>query len=151
MDKEQFIAHLDQAFDRLEKKQKALQEGYRLGEYEDFALDLENRRMVFSAPDGRTLAFDIMVIGSFAPEAGSFLWGWADGTLTPEVRENAEKLKGLTVVTGMDLFSQDRLESDENMSVELAVLSVDLTGALGLYRVPGDSFQRYLGLMEVVG
>ena len=150
MDKDDFIKYLDGAFEDLQVKQKALQDNYQLDTYEEYALDLDNRRLIFSSTSGNRIVFDFLVIGSFAPSAGSFLWGWADGTLGLETRQNAEKLKALSVVTGLEIFQQDRVDSDENMAVELSVLSINLVEALGLYRIPGEDYHRFLALLEVI-
>lgn len=151
MNQEEFTRHLDRAFDKLQEKQTRLKEIHHLDTFEDFALDLSSRRLIFQSPKGETLVFEVSVIGSWAKEPQSYLWGWADGSLEPDVQRDSEKFKGLAVVTGLDLFQQDRLDADENMAVELSVLGVDLIEAQGLYRIPGETFDRYLALVKVIG
>ena len=151
MDDETFAAYLDKAFTALQEKQGTLQTEYNLGSFEEYALDVDNRRIIFSGNATGRLVFDVLVIGSWAVETSTFLWGWADGTLPLEVRKHSERIKALYAITGIEIFQKDRFDADEAMALELSAMAVDVTGSLGFYRVPGDGFFRYLALEKVLG
>jgi hypothetical protein len=96
---------------------------------------------------------DVVDISSFAANSSTWMWGWANQTLLPPLRERSRALLGLRDLTGFDLFGHDhafKIE-DEAMAWDLAALSVLHLGALGCYRVPASSgpMASFLAIMSV--
>ena len=154
MDDAQFQQFLDLAHGELERKQEALKKTFGLGSFPRWRFDQPTQSLrFFDRDDALVVEADVIDIGSFSTKSSTWKWAWSNDSVLPALRQRADPLRGLTDITGFEVFSQDSaFEIDgESMAWELAALSVKHLGAAGCYRAPSSSrpLLTFLAIMEI--
>ena len=105
MTKEQYRKFVMRASDELDEKQNALMIDYDIGTgaFVDYFCDQTTGTLQFLDEHKRVglEATIIIPIGSFSAKTNTWLWGWANQSILPELRAKAEKLKDLEKITGV--------------------------------------------------
>ena len=94
------------------------------------------------------LEFDIVCIGSWAHKKETWMWSWANASMTDECRKDSELLKGLKVRTGYDIFEMEGLKCNELLAYELVAMSIKQLNAIGMYRIPGETSHLFVALIR---
>jgi hypothetical protein len=141
MTDEEFERFVQGAIAELSRKQDRLTAEFGLGGYARWDLDEEAETLAFFDATGRkALRAEVIQIGSYASNRGTWKWGWSNDSVLPHVRKKAEPLKELAVVTGFHMFAEAAAMSvDEHLAWELAAISARHLDALGVYRAPSSS------------
>lgn len=75
------------------------------------------------------------IIGTYAPESATFLWGWANEHVDPRCTRAVVALREWArTVPGMRVLLRPSLPCEEGFSVKLARLAAVRMGARGVYR-----------------
>lgn len=151
MTDDQFDAFIGTCADELTAKQDKLEREHGLGLHDRWAYDVSTGILSFTDKAGVTaLRARTTQIGSFAPEAGTFLWAWANESVPQEPRDKSERLQGLADITGIDVFRSEGLEIDEEMAWQIAAMSVHHLNAIGCYRGPANELDVFLAIDEIL-
>ncbi len=142
MTDDEFQEFLDSANAELRLKQAELKDKFGLGsasrwQYEQSTGNLQ----FFDENDRLTVEADVVDLGSYSAKSNTWKWAWSNDTVLPWLRQRAEKLKELEVVTGIALFGfENAFDVDgEAMAWELAAMSVKHLDAVGCYRAPSSN------------
>jgi hypothetical protein len=146
----EFESYLAEKVAALKSKQGYLQSEFGLSSYERFWVDYEKEELSFFDGDVLKLKFEITEVGSHVAEKESWKWAWANSHLPAHVRKKAERLKGLTQKTNLEVFSNETCEIDEPMAWEFAALACDYLGALGVYSIPHKNLRAYVLLDKLI-
>jgi hypothetical protein len=141
MTDEEFEDFLSAAVEELSEKQKQLEIRHGFGSYARWHFDQATERLdLFDDAGVKQIEARVVAIGSYASDSKTWRWAWANESILPALRREAEGLKELGTVTGLGLFeTQEAFEiEDESMAWELAALGVRHLGALGAYRAPSS-------------
>lgn len=141
MTEEQFQSFIESSMAELQSKQNHLQEAFLLGEWPRWWFDQEREVIQFlDEHNSVAVEADTINIGSFAPSSNSWKWAWSNQSVLPALREKSERIKQLSDVTGIELFSfENPFDADEHMAWELAAMAVKQLQAEGLYRAPSSN------------
>jgi hypothetical protein len=141
MTDQEFERFVQAAILELSQKQDWLTAEYGLGGYARWDLDEETGTLAFFDAGGRkTVRADVIPIGSYASNAGTWQWAWSNQSILPDARKKAEPLKELAAVTGFPMFAEGAAISvDEHMAWELAAVGARHLDAVGVYRAPSSS------------
>ena len=138
----EFEAFVDNALDELEEKQHLLDAGYRLVDAGRWWFEQSTGKLqFFDHNDLLSSEADVMHIGSYSPKSNTWNWAWGNASVLPWLREKAEKLKELEVITSIELFSYENpftVES-ESMAWELAAMSIQHLQAKGCYKTTSSN------------
>ena len=141
MTDEEFDKFLSEAVDELHEKQDILQKEYGLGKFSRWWFEQNSAKLqFFNEQDTVCLEANVIHIGSFSPKSNTWKWAWSNDSILPWLRQRAEKLKELEVITEFDLFNQEstfEIEG-ESMAWELAAMSVKHLSSIGCYRAPSS-------------
>lgn len=139
MNDDEFEQFVQDASEELEQKQDALTKQYRLGKWEDFLYDAPSGRLQFKDKSGTVkVQAETISLGSHSKKSDTWQWAWANKSLPAGVRKQAEEVKQLFKLTGMDVFKQPTIEIDEGMAWELVAMCVKHLAAQGCYSMPAD-------------
>jgi hypothetical protein len=145
----EFDAFLDNCYQALQSKQSLLLKKYRVGKFEDYWFDQETESLQFKNAGKVKLEFTIVPIGSWSAKSHSWMWAWANRSLTDSLRSQSEVIKGLAAHTGYGIFENEAFEAEESMAHELTAMAVFHLNALGMYIVPSGDLKTFLALMKV--
>lgn len=148
MTDEEFEKYLQESMDEMEEKQENLKKRYRIGHLERFEVDYEVSELSFFDRGKKKVTAKIIPVASHVPEKRNLQWGWANKKFPQEVREKAAVTKQLRELTGFELFTNERVECDEDMAWEINAMACKFMGAIGIYRIPHGSVNMYVVLTE---
>ena len=154
MTEEEFYEFLDAALAALEAKQAHLQAEYRMGSQTRWWFDQAAGVLKFFDDPQQKIDLEarVVVLGTFAPEAHSWKWGWANATLSDAQRQASSGLKALAGTTSVDFFAEEaEFVVETGMEWELAAMAVAHLNLLGVYRAPSaiGKHMTFLGILEV--
>lgn len=145
----EFEKFLDICYGELENKQELLFSQYNLGEYDEYWYDQATESIQFKEAGKVRLVFTIVPIGSWSGKSNTWMWAWANQSITDELRSQSAKIKDLANYTGYDIFVQEGFNADEVMAHELTSMAVHYLNALGMYIVPSDTLKSFLALIRL--
>ena len=137
MNESQFEEFLSGAVEAVQAKNDLLEQRHGIGHFARWDHEGDSDQLTFSNPnDAHVLVAETTDIGSYSLKTKTWLWAWANESLTDAAREKAAELKKLFDVTGMRVFSDPHFDCDEYLAWELAAASVQQLGGVGCYRGP---------------
>lgn len=148
MTDEQFDEFVDTCYEDFETKQNKMYEEYNIGTFSDYWFDQVSKVLQFKNSDIVELEFDIVCIGSWAHKKETWMWSWANISMTDECRKDSELLKELKVRTGSNIFEMEGLKCNEVMAYELVAMSLNQLNAIGMYRIPGETSHLFVALIR---
>ncbi|MDD2376130.1 MAG: hypothetical protein PHD15_00510 [Clostridia bacterium] len=148
-DKE-FDQFLDKCYKELENKQALLFSDYDLGKYDEFWYDQTTESIQFKKAGKVESEFIIIPIGSWSSKSNSWMWAWANTSITDELKLKSIKLKELAEYTGLKIFDKEAFEADEYRAHELTSIAVHYLNALGMYIVPSNNLKSFLALVRLI-
>ena len=148
-DLEEFNDFTDDCCKELENKQNALINDFDLIKYDAYWFDQSSESIQFKKDGEVGLEFIVVPIGSWSSASNSWMWAWANDSITEELRLKAEEIKELSELTGYDIFETEAFEADEDFAHELTAIAIHHLDALGMYIVPLDNhLKTFLALIE---
>jgi hypothetical protein len=150
MTDEEFDAFVAESVEALEKKQEKLQEEFGLGSHADYLFDQATGTLEFKGSSGVVqVRAQVVPIGSFSERSETWQWAWANESLLPELRGQAEQCRGLETATGFGVFGQPVVKADPEMPWELAAMAVRQLDAHGCYRAPISAGALFLAIRDI--
>ena len=151
MTDDEFQKFLERSMSEIHRKQDLLSSGYGLGTFAAFWFDQAKGTLEFRDHLGRTqLLASVVPIGSHSVRSNTWMWAWANPSILPPLRKQAEALRELATETGVAAFEQPTIAVTANeMPWELAAFAVHRLGALGAYKAPGRDSDLYLAILAV--
>ncbi|HMU67913.1 MAG TPA: hypothetical protein PKE57_12225, partial [Cellvibrionaceae bacterium] len=151
---EAFYAFIDTCLAELEAKQATLLARYNMGRQARWWFDpATNQLALYNDPKAKIdLRAQVVVLGSFAPEESTWLWGFANKTLQPAQQAASQPVQALAERFGVEDFKQsEAFEIDPGMAWELAAMACHSLDLLGVYRTSGslNQHQWFLGLISI--
>lgn len=143
----QFNNYLNDCYDKLETKQYKLLQKYEIGKFEEYWYSQEDCILQFKTDHQVELEFNCIFIGSWSSNSNTWMWSWANESMTDNVRQTSTVLKELQQITGSNVFTTPYFECDEAMAHELTALSVEHLNAKGMYISPGEKSHLFIAIM----
>lgn len=156
MNDDHFDRFLRSAVEELKEKQQQLETEHGIGSFARWAVDTHVGLLeMYDGDDRKVCEADVICIGCYAGNSGTWTWAWSNDALLPVQREKSRLLRALGALTGIDLFVSEKAFAidDEPMAWELAAISVKYLNALGVYRAAqgqSNSFLALTGLRRIV-
>jgi hypothetical protein len=137
MNEAQFEEFIARCVASAQQKNDALDAKHGLHSFTRWDDDTDRQILLFTNPgEADALEAKVTPIGSYSLKTQTWLWAWANESLTEDARQKASKLKNLSDRTGMRVFVDAHVDCDEYLAWELAAAAVDELGSLGCYREP---------------
>lgn len=154
MTDQEFETFLDTSVAALRQKQGALEPDFGFGTHARWHFDQAAGTLaLFDVSDRKLLEADVVDLGSYAVNSGSWMWAWANESVSPSLRDRAAALKELADLTGVALFASIapfKLDS-ESMAWDIAAMCVRHLGALGVYKAasPSGTMATFLAIRTI--
>lgn len=146
----QFDEYLDYCYENLEKKQDILLKEYGIGEFQEYWYDQESSKIQFKSDGKVVLEFIVVFIGSWSGKRNTWMWAWANNSMTNETKDLSSVLKELKSITGFGIFTKEYFDCDEAMAHELTAFSVEHLKARGMYISPDGKSKLFMALMHPI-
>jgi hypothetical protein len=147
MNEAQFEEFIARCVSDAQRKNGARDAEYGIHSFARWDDDGDRELLVFSNPgEPEVLEARRTNVGSYSLQSQTWLWAWANESLTEAAREKASKLKRLAARTGMRVFSDPYVPCDEYLAWELAAAAVDELGSLGCYREPAGHLWIFVAI-----
>jgi hypothetical protein len=125
-------------------------QAWRLGEEQSWSIDLNHGQILFSFADGTMALAPVQIVGTFNAENDSFMWGWSQTSLLPEVQKNAALVKAFGKKHRSTEFTRKKVYCSEQRAWEYTALAMRLGQAKGAYRAAtNDNTFVYMNFGEV--
>lgn len=129
-------------------KQARAVEQWGIGSAERWSADLAAGTIAFEFAD-HVIVGEAELLGTYALNPGTWLWGWANGSV-PESRTGASReVRALASRPGLAVLAEPRLDIPADMADDLANIAVAAAGLDGWYRGPSTATRVYLGFRNL--
>ncbi|WP_425404650.1 DUF6882 domain-containing protein [Hwanghaeella sp.] len=146
---EQWESFLSEAFSELKRKQTILGTEYGFGNHERWDLDQKNRAILFSNDGSLSLRANFDAVGSISTTAGTWLWSWANPSLTADTYENMLVVREFGETRKIRPLILPEWPGDETDGWEMTAVAVKLLDSQGAYRIPIQSGAFFVSLYNV--
>lgn len=149
MSEQEYREFSDECWKELSAKQDILIADYNIKDHDRYEVD-QSLEIIQLKKDNVVLCeFKIIIIGSWSPVEKSWMWAWANNSITASLRTKAIKLMELENLTNDYLFGIESFEADEDLTLRLSAMALHHLDGLGLYVGELGNLYVYLILMEV--
>ncbi|MGN8551651.1 UNVERIFIED_CONTAM: hypothetical protein OHV15_03580 [Microbacterium sp. SLM126] len=132
----------------LSKQQRAAEQ-WGLGTADRWSADLASGTLSFEFPD-RVVGGRVQLLGTYAITAGTWLWGWANGSVPESVTVASLEVKAIATRPGLQLLQDAKLQIPAGFADDLANVAVEVAGLDGWYRAPSPTNYAYLGFSDLM-
>ncbi|MBA2937418.1 hypothetical protein HZF08_03810 [Paenibacillus sp. CGMCC 1.16610] len=146
----QFDEYLELCYENLQKKQEILLTEYGLGNFQEYWYDQETSKIQFKNEGKVMLEFSVVFIGSWSSESNTWMWAWANNSMTDQTRAQSSALKEIESITGIGIFTKQCFNCDEAMAHELTAFSVEHLKANGMYISPDGKSHVFMALKHPI-
>lgn len=149
MDRADLRQFLDRCVEELRRKNQALEFDYGIDAPGRWEHDFDSGLLKFSRPDGTVFAqAETTDIGSFSTNSRTWMWAWANASLSDEARNRAASLESFAEALG---FGEPHFPCDEETAWSLAAAAVECFQAQGCYRAPSGHLWCFLSIDQIRG
>ena len=139
MDSTQFSKFQHEAVHELMSLNEACEKEFHIGSWSRWDYDLERQTLTFSQEGLPRVEASIQVVGTTSISGGTWLWGWANDSLPPNVISAIEKVRAFGDAEDLTELTKADLPDDEYLGWEMTAIAAKLLGAKGAYRCPDDN------------
>ena len=147
MTDEEFEKYMNLCFQEIGTRQNELLEQYGLQNYKDFYYSQTTGTLQFKTEGKVGIEFEVIQIGSWSSISGSWMWAWANESVTDQ---KSVKIKELAEITGYDIFSLEAFEAKESTAHQLTAISAYYLDAIGYYIAPFGELKSFMALIKVI-
>ena len=143
------ISYLDDCYKVLEEKQAALIEKYQIDSFDMFDFDMLKGTIEFKQGSTTMVTANFIPVGSFIEDQKTWMWAWANGGVTGEIRQKAESIKVLDAKTNNDVFNTETVSADEGIVWEIAAMACDHYQGQGVFAAPVEGLLIFIVLDNI--
>jgi len=124
----------DRAMEELRLKTEAHMGTWPLVE-SDWSVDQDEGVIEFTTDEVAAVA-PVQIIGTYNVADETWLWGWANSSIVPELQRDSLRLQESAVELGFPWLAEPRIACSEDEAWELTAVACHLCGGQGAYRGP---------------
>src|ERR1700682_2700315 len=141
MDPEQFSAYRHEAIHQLMKLNDECKDVYGITTWPRWDYDLEAGTLTFSENNIPKVIATIHVVGTTSISGGTWMWAWANESLTAKVTVASEMVRAFGYAENLTELTHECLPDDEHLGWEMTAIAAKLLRSIGGYRCPdGNGF-----------
>ena len=130
-------------------RQDELKDMYGLSDFERYDWDQDEGTIVFSSGGVPGLLARIHFVGSVSAKTGTWLWAWANTSLSDKVTERIHEVRKYGQRHRLAPLVEHYWSADEMGGWEMTSVSAYLLKAQGAYRSPSDTGFTFMVLTDV--
>ena len=133
----------------LQAKQDALAERFELWRHARWDWNQDRAEIVFSNDGVPAVVATVAFVGSLSTRSGTWLWSWANDSLTPAVVGAMARVRDYGEALDRPHLAVPLWPADEHDGWAMTAVAAHLLEAAGAYRTPGDNGFTYMLLGDV--
>ncbi|MDH3342947.1 MAG: hypothetical protein OEM07_04410 [Gammaproteobacteria bacterium] len=141
--------YLDDCYAALEEKQAVLIEKYQIDSFDMFDFDMVKGVIEFKQGSTVMVSANFVPVGSFNEAEQTWMWAWANGGVTGEMRQKAESIKVLNAKTDNEVFETEMVSADETIAWEIAAMACDHYQGEGVFAAPVEGLLIFMVLNDI--
>jgi hypothetical protein len=149
MGEAEFDALLERSMAGLRLQTDAHAGGWGLGHYARWDLKQDVGNLVFTDPVRGMAVAPAQLIGSWFGEDSTWLWGWANPSISDALKRDALRVREFGEANGLEQLVQPEWVYSEADAWRMTALAVHLCGAQGAYRGPAGPAFVFISFGEV--
>ena len=134
---------LMQGRDMIDQTSRAHRERWGLGTANQWALDQDDGRIVWSFDD-HVASAPAQILGSWNGTVNSFVWAWDNETIKPALAVTAAEVRAFGVENGVGALTTSPLSLSEEQVRDLVALAFRLGGCTGIYHPYDGRLATYI-------
>jgi hypothetical protein len=143
-DSEAFFDYITECFQYLQGKHKLMIETYQIDKFDRWDWHQETGKLLFSHEGKLRVEADISFSGSISTKSNTWMWAWANESLTETIKAKSEIIHEIGINSGFKKLLCGIWPADEIDGWEMtAVLAKELQ-AIGAYRTSDDHGFTYM-------
>ena len=132
----------------LHRKQALLEKRFELGKHSRWDWDQDKAQLIFSNDGVPAVHCDIAFVGSVSTVSNTWLWSWANFSLTEIVRTPMRKVREYGEKHDFPRLTVPKWPAEEVDGWENASVAVEVLGAKGVYRTPSETGFTFLAILK---
>lgn len=133
----------------LHERQQKLSEDYDIGSHKRWDWDQDKGELVFSNDGGPAVIAAIEFVGSISTVSNTWLWSWANFSLSENVRTLMKKVRDFGELQGYPRLTTPKWSGEEVDGWEMTSIAAYVLDALGAYRTPGETGFTFLAITDI--
>ena len=143
-----FVALVQESYADLEPKQKTFLAEYKADVHERWDWDQDRAKLIFSHNGAPQVEADIQFAGTLSTQSKTWMWAWANQSLSEQVKAASRTVKALGESTGFMALVAGRQDADEVDGWQLTTIMAQHVGAIGVYRTPDENGYTYMVITQ---
>ena len=144
-----FMSECGRAMEELKLKTSAHVGTWHMDEAE-WSVDQENGKIEFTDLRRKILATaDVQIIGTYDTNDSTWLWGWANPSLSEGIVADAKNMKEYGLKHSFNALTSSKCKCPDSMAWNLVALSCMVCGRQGAYRGPSGTTMVFMTFGEV--
>jgi len=132
----------------LRRKQELLERALQLGKYKRWDWDQQMAKLIFSNDGDPGVICDIAFVGSVSTVSNTWLWSWANFSLTATVRNPMEEVREFGEERDFPKLTVPKWPAEEVDGWEMSSVAAEVLRAQGIYRTPGQNGYTFLAILN---
>ncbi len=149
MTKEEFDLFEHEAFEYLKAKQDVLITEYGMGSYERWDYDQITGEFVFSDSGVPKLIAKFQVVGSISKLSNTWLWSWANESISENVKSEIYEVKEFGEQVGLKELTEEKWKADELDGWAMTNITARILEAKGAYCCPHETGSMFVVFTNV--
>jgi hypothetical protein len=116
----------------------------------DWHYDLDDAVLEFSRVGAMVRRFRVVLAGTTSNAEGTWLWSWANESLSRRVTQGIEDVRRFGEANGFDGLTQSEWPAQDPYVGDVAAVAGNIIGAIGYFRAIGRDVTLYFLLTEPI-
>lgn len=143
-DPDTFQELLDTSVAFLETQQEVFRRDFQLGEHERWDWDQDRAQLTFSNGGKVAVICDVAFTGSVSTASNTWMWAWANDSLSEGVKANLRELCEFGETQGFEKLAGGYWHATEVDGWQMTAIAAKFFGAIGAYRTPNTNGFTYM-------
>ena len=139
MEAQQFSEFRHQAVHELMRLNELCEKEFQISSWPRWDYDFERGTLTFSQEGIPKVLASIQVIGTTSVSGGTWMWGWANEGLPPNVTKAVAKVRAFGEAQRIPELTEAELPDDEYFGWGMTAVAAKLLEAKGAYRCPSEN------------
>jgi len=149
LDAEQFSVYRHEAVHELMRLNQLCAQEFHISSWPRWDYDLKHGTLTFSENGVPKVLASIQVIGTTSVADGTWMWGWANDSLPPNVTKAVARVREFGQARNITELTEATLPDDEHLGWGMTAVAAKLLGAKGAYRCPGEHGFVYVAYSSI--
>jgi len=149
LNSEQFSEFRHAAVHELMRLNEVCEQEFHINSCPHWDYDLKGGTLTFSERGVPKVRASIQVIGTTSLSGGTWMWGWANENLPPNVTKAVAKVREFGQAGNIAELTKAVLPDDEYLGWGMTAVAAKLLGAKGAYRCPDENGFVYVAYSSI--